>query len=177
MLFSLLKHYLDLYISDTVLKVFWSLYCFTTSVCHGVENYFLRLWGMGISDAILMDFDFCQHVSQQMQIQGHTFDVVCTSKFLSSSAFHAVSDEISDHLAVFFTTAFPIKVSFSVKHFKIRTLSKIYKNEFISDFARSALIKAPHRTATLITKKKHLLSQHTFGLCQRTKFLKSSRQN
>ena len=52
MLFSLLKHYLDLYISDTALKVFWSLYRFTTSVCHGVENYFPRLWGTGISDAI-----------------------------------------------------------------------------------------------------------------------------
>ena len=52
MLFSLLKHYLDLHISNTALKVSWSLYCFTTSVCHGVENYFPRLWGTGISDAI-----------------------------------------------------------------------------------------------------------------------------
>ena len=51
MLFSLLKHYLDLYVSDTVLKVSQSLYCFTTSVSHGVENYFPRLWGTGISDA------------------------------------------------------------------------------------------------------------------------------
>ena len=54
MLFSLLKHYLDLYISDTALKVFWSLYCFTTSICHGIENYFPRLWGTGISDAIII---------------------------------------------------------------------------------------------------------------------------
>ena len=53
MLFSLLKHYLDLYISDTALKVFRSLYCITTFICHGVANYFSRLWGMGISDAIL----------------------------------------------------------------------------------------------------------------------------
>ena len=52
MLFSVLKHYLDLYISDTVLKVSQSLYCFTTSMCHGDENFFLRLWGMGISDDI-----------------------------------------------------------------------------------------------------------------------------
>ena len=52
MLFSLLKHYLDLYISDTALKVFWSLYCFITSISHGVENYFPSLWHMGISDAI-----------------------------------------------------------------------------------------------------------------------------
>ena len=50
--FFLLKHYLDLYISHTALKVSRSLHCFTTSVCHGVENYFPRLWGMGISDAI-----------------------------------------------------------------------------------------------------------------------------
>ena len=49
MLFSLLKHYLD---TDTALKVSQSVYCFTTSISHGVENYFLRLWGMGISDAI-----------------------------------------------------------------------------------------------------------------------------
>ena len=52
MLFSLLKHYLDLYISDTALKVSRSLYCFTTSICDGVENYFPRLGGIGISDAI-----------------------------------------------------------------------------------------------------------------------------
>ena len=50
-LFSLLKHYLDLYGIDSVLKVSQSLYCITTSTCHGVEN-FPRLWGMGISDAI-----------------------------------------------------------------------------------------------------------------------------
>ena len=49
MLFSLLKHYLD---TDTALKVSQSVYCFTTSICHGVENYLPRLWGTGISDAI-----------------------------------------------------------------------------------------------------------------------------
>ena len=54
MLLSLFKHYLDLYISDTVLKVSQSLYCFTTSICHGVENYFPRLWRMGICDAIFL---------------------------------------------------------------------------------------------------------------------------
>ena len=58
MLFSLLKHYLDLYISDTVLKVFRSLYCFTT-ICRGLENYFPRLWGTGIFDAILFSFNIC----------------------------------------------------------------------------------------------------------------------
>ena len=54
MLFSLLKHHLDLNITDTVLKVSRSLYCFTTSISHGVENYFPRLWGTGISDAIFI---------------------------------------------------------------------------------------------------------------------------
>ena len=51
MLFSLLKHYLD---TDTALKVSQSVYCFTTSISHGVENYFPRLWGTGISDAIFL---------------------------------------------------------------------------------------------------------------------------
>ena len=51
MLFSLLKHYLD---TDTALKVSQSVYCFTTSISYGVENYFPRLWGMGISDGIFL---------------------------------------------------------------------------------------------------------------------------
>ena len=40
MLFSVFKHYLELYITDTVLKVSRSLYFFTTSISHDVENYF-----------------------------------------------------------------------------------------------------------------------------------------
>ena len=52
MVFSRNKHYLELYITDTALKVSRSLYCFTTSISHGVENYFPRLRGTGISDAI-----------------------------------------------------------------------------------------------------------------------------
>ena len=51
MLFSLLKHYLD---TDTALKISRSLYCLTTFISHGVENCFPRLWGTGISDAILV---------------------------------------------------------------------------------------------------------------------------
>ena len=51
MLFSLLKHYLD---TDTALKVSRPVYCFTTSMSHSVENYFPRLWGTGISDAIFI---------------------------------------------------------------------------------------------------------------------------
>ena len=52
-LFSPLKHYLDLYITHIALKVSLSFYCFTT-ISHGVENYFPRLWGTGISDAIFL---------------------------------------------------------------------------------------------------------------------------
>ena len=44
----------NLYISDTALKVSQSLYGLTTSISHGIENYFPRLWGMGISDAIFI---------------------------------------------------------------------------------------------------------------------------
>ena len=56
MLFSLLKNHFDLNITDTALKVSRSLYCFTTSVSHGVENYFPRLWGTGISDVIFSQY-------------------------------------------------------------------------------------------------------------------------
>ena len=31
------------------------MYCFTTSISHGVEKNFPRLWGTGISDAIFGD--------------------------------------------------------------------------------------------------------------------------
>ena len=51
MLLSLLKHYFD---TDTALKLTQSVYCFTTSTSHVVENYFPRLWGTGISDAIFV---------------------------------------------------------------------------------------------------------------------------
>ena len=54
MLLSLLKHHLDLNITDTALKVSQCLYCFTISVSRGVENYFPRLWVTGISDAIFL---------------------------------------------------------------------------------------------------------------------------
>ena len=51
MLFSLLKHYLD---TNTALKVSQSVYCFTTSISYGIEQYFPRLWCTGISDAIFL---------------------------------------------------------------------------------------------------------------------------
>ena len=71
MLFSLLKHYLDLYITDTTLKVSRSLYCFTTSRSHGVENYFPRLWFTSISNAIFVciadDMEFTFSKPEQLQ--------------------------------------------------------------------------------------------------------------
>ena len=54
-IFHLLKHHFDLNITNTALKVSRSLYCFTTSISYCVENYFPRLWGTGISDAIFGD--------------------------------------------------------------------------------------------------------------------------
>ena len=67
MLFSLLKHYLD---ADTALKVSQSVYCFTTSISHGVENYFPRLWGVGISAAIvnLITFTIIYMLSKLSQV-------------------------------------------------------------------------------------------------------------
>ena len=55
------EFYYELYITNTALKVSRSLYCFTTSISHGVENYFPRLWGMGISNAT---FNYTLSMSQ-----------------------------------------------------------------------------------------------------------------
>ena len=44
-----------------LLKVSQSVYCFTTSIYHGVENYFPRLWGTGISDAIFSETTIVTH--------------------------------------------------------------------------------------------------------------------
>ena len=69
MLFSLLKHHFDLNITDTALKVSRSLHWFTTSISHGVENYFPRLWGTGISDAILyfLPLQELKHIKDTVQ--------------------------------------------------------------------------------------------------------------
>ena len=60
MQFLSLRHYF-LYLNiiwTLTLKVSQSVYCFTTSISHGVENYFPRLWGTGISDAIFINLIF-----------------------------------------------------------------------------------------------------------------------
>ena len=55
MQFPALRCYFSSYLdTDTALKVSQSVYCLTTS--HGVENYFPRLLGMDISDAIFFFF-------------------------------------------------------------------------------------------------------------------------
>ena len=62
-LFSLLKHYLELYITDTALKVSRSLYFFTTSIFHDVENYFPRLWGPEASLMLFFVFGVSHHLT------------------------------------------------------------------------------------------------------------------
>ena len=57
---SLRCYFLYLNIIWSFMKVSRSLYCVTTSIYHGVENYFPRLWG--ISDAIFFLFNlFCSY--------------------------------------------------------------------------------------------------------------------
>ena len=57
MLFSLLKHYLD-----TALKVSQSVYCFTTSISHGVENYFP---GCGVRASLMLFSAFVTNFALQ----------------------------------------------------------------------------------------------------------------
>ena len=65
-------HHGVIMISDTALKVFRSLYYFTTSICHGVGNYFPRLWGTGISDAIFTVYTTSP--TNEVKNLGFTFD-------------------------------------------------------------------------------------------------------
>ena len=117
-------------------------------------------------NTVLFDFAFIQHVSAPTYIQGHILDVLCTRKSLTSSVHHYAKDGISDHLAVFFTTTFPVKNSCRVKCLKIRKLAKIKKTEFMSDIANSHLIQAPYKTASLLSHQyfhtlRNLLDKHT----------------
>ena len=74
-------------------------------------------------NTVLSDFGFIQNMSTPTHIQGHIVDVLYTSKSLTSSVHHYVKDGISDHLAVFFTTTFPVKNSCRVKRLKKRKLN------------------------------------------------------
>ena len=116
-------------------------------------------------NTVLLDFDFIQHVSTPTHIQGHILDVLCTSKSLTSSVHHHVKDGISDHLAVFFTTTFPVKNSCRVKRLKIRKLRTINKTEFMFDIVNSELIQAPYKTASLLSHQyfhtlRNILDKH-----------------
>ena len=116
-------------------------------------------------NTVLLDFDFIQHVSAPTHIQGHILDILCTSKSLTSSVHHYVKEGISDHLAVFFTTTFPVKNSCRVKRLKIRKLCKINKTEFMSDIVNSELIQAPYKTASLLSHQyfhtlRNILDKH-----------------
>ena len=85
-------------------------------LCHHMKTFMLdsqNCWTDNFN-TVLSDFDFIQHVSTPTYIQGHIL-VLCTSKSLTSSVHHYVKDSISDHLAVFFTTTFPVKNSCRVK--------------------------------------------------------------
>ena len=98
----------------------------------------------------------CQHL---------ILDVLCTSKSLTSSIHHYVKDGTSDHLAVFFTTTFPVKNSCRVKRLKIREIGKTNKTDFMSDIANSELIQAPYKTASLLSHQyfhtlRNLLDKH-----------------
>ena len=107
-------------------------------------------------NTVLTDFDFIQHVSTPTHMQGHILDILCTNKFLTSSVHHYVKDSISDHLAVFFITTFPVKNSCRVKHLNIRNLGKINKTEFMSDIANlpnSCLILQVLSLSGLLTKQ------------------------
>ena len=95
-------------------------------------------------NTILTYFD----LTTPTHIQGHILDVLCTCKSLASSVHHYVKDGISDHLAVFFTTTFPVKYSCIVKRLTIRKLGKINETEFMSDIVNSELIQAPYKIAS-----------------------------
>ena len=64
-----------------------------------------------------------QNVSQPTHIQGHTLDVLCSSKFHFSSSSHTVNDNIYDLLAVFHNS-FSCQISCNVK---IRNLVRLLK--------------------------------------------------
>ena len=76
MLFSQLKHYLELYITDTALKVSLSLYCFTTIISHGVENYFP---GCGVRVSLILFFGGLHVTNPPIRLMCPT--AVCPSTF------------------------------------------------------------------------------------------------
>ena len=96
---------------------------------------------------------------------GRIIDVLYTNKSLTSSVCHYVKDGISDLLAIFLRTTFPVRNSCRIKHSEVRKLDKINKCKFISDIANSELIQAPYKTASLLSHQyfhtlRNLLDKH-----------------
>ena len=103
-------------------------------------------------------------INKTVSVDGHTVNIVCTRSF-SSSVCHLVTRSISTHLAVVFTTAFPVKIPYSVKYLKITKFSKINKQEFIVNLANSEFTKALHKPASLLSHRyfhtlKNILDKH-----------------
>ena len=117
--------------------------------------------------SVLSDLDFGQHVCEPTHIHGHIIDVLCTSKSLSSSVSHHIGDGISDHFAVFFEAAFPVKTACNLKRMKVRRIKKINIADFMSDIMKSDLIKAPHKTASLLVHQYFHTLQYLLDTCTR----------
>ena len=73
---------------DTALKVSRSLYFFTTFICHGFEKYFPRLWGMGISDAILQALPF-RYVTKILYYESDTS--VINGLYIPSTCYKSIT--------------------------------------------------------------------------------------
>ena len=115
-------------------------------------------------NTVLSDFDFIQHVPTPTHVQGHILDVLFTSKSLTSSVCHYVKDDISDHLAILFTSIFLVKNPCRVKRSKIRKLYKINKSEFISYIANS-IKKVLHKSPKIVLPDNFTINSltNTFG--------------
>ena len=60
------------------------MYCFTTSISHGVEKYFPRLWGTGISGVIFFSFTPIFNLVNKFTI--------FNSRYLSMATVHLVTE-------------------------------------------------------------------------------------
>ena len=79
MLFFLLKHYSELYITDNALKVSASLYCFCTSIFCGVE---IISPGCGVQASLMLFL--CQLTCQSPDIMASLYGIcvcVCVNNF------------------------------------------------------------------------------------------------
>ena len=61
--------YLNIIWTLTLPELSQSVYFFTTSISHGVENYFPRLWGTAISDAIFNALKFMKSCTKSHNLK------------------------------------------------------------------------------------------------------------